>query len=121
MEKNGKNRKKWKNGKKGMQSYVVKKERMKKISMLYEKSVYVKGMKSDIWKEELKKMLKSKGEVKVEIAIDYILNRVLRSVIVSPMVVIESSDTRSLLGHDNERDYWSVYFKGVEYRRSEYE
>ena len=105
----------------GMQSYVVKKQRLKKISRLYESSVDVIGVRYESWNEELKNTLKSKGEVNVEIAIDYILNRVLRSVIVSPMLVIESSDTRSLLGHDNERDYWSVYFKGMEYRRIEYE
>lgn len=102
----------------GMQCYMVKKEKIKKISRLYGGKTVVRY---ESWKEELKSVLNAKGEVNVEIAIDYILNRALKCVILNPMLVVESSEERSLLGHENQRDYWSVYFKGVEYRRNDYE
>ena len=105
----------------GTQCHMVKKERLKKISRLYGGGGDGREVKYESWKEELKSVLNANGEVNVGIAIDYILNRVLKCVIFNPMLVIECSETRSLLGHENQRDYWSVYFKGVENRRNEYE
>lgn len=103
----------------GTQCYMIKRERVmeSKIKRLYNHNRY----------EELKgcidEELKDAGGRGGEIAIDYILNRVLKHVIMSPMVVIESRVSESLLGHENERYYWSVYFDGEEggERRDGYE
>jgi hypothetical protein len=88
---------------------MVKRDRLKdgNIRRLYNKRRY----------KEMKSGLEEMGIREGEIAVDYILNRVMRHVIISPMVVIESRGSESLLGHENERHYWSVYFEGEEGRK----
>lgn len=111
----------------GMQCYMVKKSKLRggDISKLIGKERY------EEYEKEVKRVMKDRGEnvdvggvngeeIWVSKAIDYILNRVMRHVILSPMIVIECEESKSLLGHDNERYYWSVYFKGRESKRSEY-
>lgn len=92
----------------GTQCYMIKRDRVmenSRIRMLNNHSRW-EGMKSVLYEMGLK-----------EEAVDHIMNRVMRHVIMSPMVVIESRVNMSLLGHENERYHWSVYFEGEEGER----
>lgn len=97
----------------GAQCYMIKRERVmeSRIRRLYNHSRW-----EDL-KECIDEELKCVGGREGEISVDFIMNRVLRCVILSPMVVIEEKGCESLLGHENERYYWSVYFEGEEGER----
>jgi GR25 family glycosyltransferase involved in LPS biosynthesis len=96
----------------GLQCYMVKKNKIKEISQVLNKSSY-----NDFKKALSDYIIQKRGEnfngYSVE-AVDYFLNRMARFEIIFPPLVIEQNETVSLLGHNNFKDYWSKFFKGHE-------
>lgn len=72
------------------------------------------------YKVELERMMGAKNAILKEEAVDHILTRALKWMVLHPMVVVEEEEAVSLLDHKNDELYWNKYFKGEEERRKEY-
>jgi hypothetical protein len=73
------------------------------------------------YKVELERMMGEKNAIWAKLgAVDHIIPRALKWMVLHPMVVLEEEGAVSLLDHNNDKNHWNAYFKGEEERRKEY-
>ncbi len=102
----------------GLQCYVVKKTNITSIARLVNKPTFgefelaVKSFMAQHYGESFTNYSTE--------AIDCLLNRMMVFELVFPPLVIEQTDAQSLIGHANEKHYWSKFFSLCPEKRLEY-
>jgi GR25 family glycosyltransferase involved in LPS biosynthesis len=102
----------------GLQCYMVKKNKIKDIVCVLNKSSFEK-FKQCLSEFMINKYGKNFKKYSFE-AVDFLLNRMMSFEIIFPPLVIEQKNTNSLLGHENVKDYWNRYFSGHEEEMKNY-
>jgi GR25 family glycosyltransferase involved in LPS biosynthesis len=102
----------------GTQCYIVKKNKLKEIVNVLNKPTFI------LFKESIRNFMDSKygkdfKQFSFE-SVDFLLNRMMSYEIIFPQLVIEQKNIKSLLGHENVKDYWIRFFTGYEEEMKNY-